>query len=262
MILFLAGNHLGLFKRQHEKYNRKPWFRQLDTQGKGHFLYYNCEKSWIISSKLESKIADKECTMRGELRSDIPGKGWKCKFRGWHHDYTFNIRKGTYQPCEKLSIYVNGDNLEHLKEIEGIYLPSKKYSQGRVVYKHKSKDFFFHCQPKASGWYVKNGVGDLFSSDKWYIEVPTASSLCPADGRSEKNHRCRIDSYRYNDNDLYKEVKDLKNCSIEVNCHAHSNTDEKFFGFAECLYMGVMCIFNYFAWQCLKVLYLKFWPWA
>ena len=80
----------------------------------------------------------------------------------------------------------------------GDYTPTKKFSAGRRVFKHKSQERYLLVEAGHVPWYVKESVD---SEEAYYMHSGCAPSMCPADPRARTREDTGQVSWGYWDGD-------------------------------------------------------------
>ena len=184
------GWQLGIYKEA-GTYNNSPFYRQVDTAKslrsdeiekhlrislEDHLLYKHWSGHWVVR---RGRGSDRGLWSR--FRSDsVPLTGW-CLYVGSQYrvDPHLNISPVIPMACGDITIEFTGYTVFQQPNCLGDYTPTKKFSAGRRVFKHKTQERYLFV---GSGvWFVKKSVD---SSKGPYMHSGCAPSMCPADPRA------------------------------------------------------------------------------
>ena len=177
-------------------YNGKPYFQQIDSQGKGSYLYYyKKDRQYQVGSKLGDNLRALMCTDKSGL---IVSHHWQ--FYGSYDPGMRLVAVTNATPCcSKITIELSGYAAKHHSDVAGDYVPMDKFSRGRHIYQHKSRNLFLHIALEYdSTWSVGSKMGEWGENGDEYIHSASAGSLCPADQRNNYNRRENRKSWRFN----------------------------------------------------------------
>ena len=177
---------MGLYQRKGVDDSGRFYYVQEDSKDNGYFLYYCLRtKAWYLSPSLRGSAC---VLVNYSISLDVPTNNWRYRREGeWFVDPGLSVTSyNGHLPCSKITVALNEDVMEDLKDIEGGYIPTTDFSMGRKVFKHTDKEIFLRVIPGRTDWIVE--IPDIMSIvGNW-----SASGLCPvyqwnrpSSGRSE-----------------------------------------------------------------------------
>ena len=197
------GWQLGIYKEA-GTYNNSPFYRQVDTAKslrsdeiekhlrislEDHLLYKHWSGHWVVR---RGRGSDRGLWSR--FRSDsVPLTGW-CLYVGSQYrvDPHLNISPVIPMACGDITIEFTGYTVFQQPNCLGDYAPTKKFSAGRRVFKHKTQERYLFVGSNV--WFVKKSVD---SSEGPYMHSGCAPSMCPADPRARTSVRTGQTSWRH-----------------------------------------------------------------
>ena len=175
------GGQLGIYKEA-GTYNNSPFYRQLDSvrSDRKHLLYQHRSGHWVVV-RSRGNHRDSRVGLWSRLRSDsVPLTGW-CFYVGSQYRVDPQLRISPVIPmaCGDITIEFTGYTVFQQPNCLGDYAPTKKFSAGRRVFKHKTQERYLFVGSNV--WFVKKSVD---SSEGPYMHSGCAPSMCPADPRA------------------------------------------------------------------------------
>ena len=114
--------------------------------------------------------------------------------------------------CGDITIEATGDMVLIQPSCLGDYTPTKRFSAGRRVFKHKSQERYLLVEAGHVPWYVKESV----DSEEVYMHSGCAPSMCPADPRARTREETGQTSWRYWDGRNWTYIG-----GITIKCSVH-----------------------------------------
>ena len=199
---------MGYYKKEAGLHNDKPFFRQVDSKGRGNYLYYHVNKkikgNYQVSPKLEKGLSKPLLKCVDKSGFLLPNN-WqfyhKDKLLGdtWaDDDDVIVVSKGKMTSCGNISIKLSKD-VERQSAADGEYYPTGEFSAGRHVYKHKNRDHILQVLPHKSYWYVtteQSNLGQMLGENE-HLRSAAAGSLNPADVRNNSSARKNWKTWSY-----------------------------------------------------------------
>ena len=222
-----------MFKKESSLKNRKPVFKQIG----GSISLYNDGEYWVLR---EVEKPEEPFYLRANSDKDtFPPTNWTVhawkrgydilKNSSWIPDDHVKIVTGAevtkYKPCQRVTISFDGTPPKGIEDALGNYLPTKKYSNGRNVFRHQDNQNF-ELMVVVKNWQVDNGLGQFF------IQSNAAGDMNPASDRNNQCNSCgqggqKMMSWKYIDEDADFDTYDMydwiESDKIKVSC---SNVEE------------------------------------
>ena len=160
---------MGYYKKE-GVHDEKPYYQQLDTQGKGRYLYYmKGTNRYTIGATLGGGGRGMRCL---DESGHIVPHSWEYFSNGPNGDIYIRLDPvNKVKNCNKVTIELCEDAAEYQNDVAGDYVPIDKFSAGRVVFQHSCKQLYLNVWPVNTGWSVREAF-------KKYLQKTGSFSIC------------------------------------------------------------------------------------